>query len=560
MADGCVSTSSVIKSSKNYFLECDLDEILRYKDAKCFAYHGNRIKWTDSFEMLKLFIKCAIEQAGTWMSSGGKYKKFTSSSSDLILTWNYGLCTLSFRGEEGARLKELLIHVCTMEKNLPADIDLELASNVCSSTPIVQMVVDDQPLLASADQEGGITLRKVNVEKAPVVDALELSALEQFIDCSFQNVCISSCTKSPSKMGQAVDSFTPLRQIDNDNLSPMKACLSTFKSHVELELGKLSTRLSIQNQIINANKQELDRLIAENLHLKSRIGELENRAPSQYEGPVNTVHIEVRKENQASADNNDDSSNTCPCYNAPQLVESTSTMPPTTCQNQQQVSNTDRSHLNDGDLIPQSTDCDTNQQRENSSLNLDLPIKDLIHAHSQEENTTSSSAVIMRNPTNWLNYLPFCEVPLLKHEKLSNFQSDKINPQLSDCCPLSTPPSEKIDVKKRGANKGKLSFPSRKNKTCTKKSERHHSDRSPFHRGPTNHAPVMHHPNSLPPYQIHQLRKLHIPSYQPHRLNISPPYLPPCQKELPPYYPSPPMRSREWLDYLDIVHQVTRIL
>ena len=119
MAGGCVSTSSVIKSSKNYFLECDLDEILRYKDAKCFAYHGNRIKWTDSFEMLKLFIKCAIEQAGTWMSSGGKYKKFTSSSSDLILTWNYGLCTLSFRGEEGARLKELLIHVCTMEKNLP---------------------------------------------------------------------------------------------------------------------------------------------------------------------------------------------------------------------------------------------------------------------------------------------------------------------------------------------------------------------------------------------------------------------------------------------------------
>ena len=199
-------------------------------------------------------------------------------------------------------------------------------------------------------------------------------------------------------------------------------------------------------------------------------------------------------------------------------------------------------------------------QTENSSLNLDLPIKDLIHAHSQEENTTSSSAVIMRNPTNWLNYLPFCEVPLPKHEKLSNFQSDKINPQLSDCCPLSTPPSEKIDAKKRGANKGKLSFPSRKNKTCTKKSERHHSDRSPFHRRPTNHAPVMYHPNSLPPYQIHQLRKLHIPSYQPHRLNISPPYLPPCQKELPPYYPSPPMRSREWLDYLDIVHQVTRIL
>ena len=178
-------------------------------------------------------------------------------------------------------------------------------------------------------------------------------------------------------MGQAVDSFTPLRPIDNDNLSSMKACLSTFKSHVELEPEKLSTRLSIQNQIINANKQELDTLITENLHLKSRIGELENRAPFQYEGPVNTVHIEVRKENQASADNNDYSSNTCPCHNAPQLLEPTSTMPPTTCQNQQQVSSTDRSHLNDGDLILPSTDRDTNQQSYDHALcanGLQLPI------------------------------------------------------------------------------------------------------------------------------------------------------------------------------------------
>ena len=70
----------------------------------------------------------------------------------------------------------------------------------------------------------------------------------------------------------------------------------------------------------------------------------------------------MRKENQASADNNDASSNTCHCHDAPNLVEPTSTMPPTTSQNQQQVSNTDRCHLNDGDLILQSTDRDTNQQ------------------------------------------------------------------------------------------------------------------------------------------------------------------------------------------------------
>jgi hypothetical protein len=52
-------------------------------------------------------------------------------------------------------------------------------------------------------------------------------------------------------------------------------------------------------------------------------------------------------------------------------------MPPTTCQNQQQVSNTDRSHLNDGDLIIQSTDRDTNQQSYNHALcanGVQLPI------------------------------------------------------------------------------------------------------------------------------------------------------------------------------------------
>ena len=61
--------------------------------------------------------------------------------------------------------------------------------------------------------------------------------------------------------------------------------------------------------------------------------------------PPHLKRVSASPVNLALLDNNDDNSNTCPCHNAPQLVESTSTMPPTTCQNQQQVSNTDRSHL-----------------------------------------------------------------------------------------------------------------------------------------------------------------------------------------------------------------------
>ena len=120
MAESCVLNSSD-GYCKNYSFDYDWDEILCYKNENCFAYDGKRVRWTDSFEMLKIFTKHAIQQPGNWLSPGGKYKKFTSSNSDLIFTWNYELGTLSFKGEMGDRLKELFITVCTMGKSLPAD-------------------------------------------------------------------------------------------------------------------------------------------------------------------------------------------------------------------------------------------------------------------------------------------------------------------------------------------------------------------------------------------------------------------------------------------------------
>ena len=118
--NGCALNSSDGYCKNNSF-DCDLDEILRYKNEDCFAYDGKRVRWTDSFEMLKIFTKYAIEQPGNWLSPGGKYKKFTSSNSDLIFTWNYELGTLSFKGEMGDRLKKLFITDCMMGESLPAD-------------------------------------------------------------------------------------------------------------------------------------------------------------------------------------------------------------------------------------------------------------------------------------------------------------------------------------------------------------------------------------------------------------------------------------------------------
>jgi hypothetical protein len=63
MADNRVLTSSVSFLHNNLY-NWDLTEILRYKEANSFTYVGNRIKWIDTFDMLKLFTKNAIGQAG----------------------------------------------------------------------------------------------------------------------------------------------------------------------------------------------------------------------------------------------------------------------------------------------------------------------------------------------------------------------------------------------------------------------------------------------------------------------------------------------------------------
>ena len=110
MADSIISLSPRNCTQINSF-SWDLHEISRYKDEKCFAYDGNRIKWTDTYEMLRLFIKCGVSQLGIWSAPGGKYKTFCSTNKDLIITWNYESGNLSFKGETGDTLRTLLICV-----------------------------------------------------------------------------------------------------------------------------------------------------------------------------------------------------------------------------------------------------------------------------------------------------------------------------------------------------------------------------------------------------------------------------------------------------------------
>ena len=112
MADKTVLSGSKNCTYINPF-NWDLYEIIQYKDRKCFTNDGKIIKWSDTFEMLKLFIKCCVNETGVWSAPGGKYKKFCSTSTDLALSWNYELGTLSFKGKVGDILKTLLTNICT---------------------------------------------------------------------------------------------------------------------------------------------------------------------------------------------------------------------------------------------------------------------------------------------------------------------------------------------------------------------------------------------------------------------------------------------------------------
>ena len=107
MADGRVLNSSV-SCRQNYPPSWDLHEMIRYKEEKCFSYDGKRIKSLDTLEMLKIFTKNVVGQLGHWLSLGGRYKKFVSSNSDLILTWNYDIYL--YRQMMRERIREPSLH------------------------------------------------------------------------------------------------------------------------------------------------------------------------------------------------------------------------------------------------------------------------------------------------------------------------------------------------------------------------------------------------------------------------------------------------------------------
>ena len=244
-------------------LNWDLHEIKRYKDEKCFVYDGNRIKWTDSFEMLKLFIRCCVSQPGTWSAPGGKYKKFCSTNKDLTLTWNYELGNLSFKGETGDILR-ILLYICTDSETLLKD---------CSYGDHVFLTTDKSLHVsqsAPATGDMGVHNDRDEPKRKILSPVSTIDELQQFIDLSYQNVMAQEIS-----LTQATDSSTPFKSRSVDSSASLEHQFNTFKVTMESKVAALLTKIAEQSQIIDKNNQELYKLTEENLHLNSRPSDLE---------------------------------------------------------------------------------------------------------------------------------------------------------------------------------------------------------------------------------------------------------------------------------------------
>ena len=271
MTDSRVLTSSASCLQNNLY-NWDLGEILRYKEANSFTYVGNRIKWIDTFEMLKIFTKNAIGYEGKWISPGGKYKKFVSSNSDLTITWNHELGMLTFKGNVGDNLKELFINIYSMNEDKPTNsINFEPGPSNKDKLLRVDQIV--------SEADGKVIDRDSVESECEVVthtsDISTLEELQDIVDRSYQGVLPRNGNVNVS-FAQTIDSSTPFRSREADCLS-MEERFCTFKVNIESTVAALRAKLSEQTQIIAESKQELCKWASDNLHLRTRLAELEKK-------------------------------------------------------------------------------------------------------------------------------------------------------------------------------------------------------------------------------------------------------------------------------------------
>ena len=256
-----------------------------------------RLKWTQDFCSLKNFIENVVGLKGVWKSPGGNSKQLTSTNFDLNITLYPGKQnSLLPHGKDGELLKKLLTSVlnndCKRCDKTSDGFHAAIAQPAISSTgakspntvPLESVIEEAFERLANnlIDAEGSTNVsnmpEEINASKGSLSDsdtapsAASNSTIRDLAS-SFFNV---NGDVAPN-FAQVSGTSTPFQQEDDDTSDSFELQFFSFKTKTESQILDLLSKMSEQNQVIDACKQDLCKLRSENLNLLSRISFLEKK-------------------------------------------------------------------------------------------------------------------------------------------------------------------------------------------------------------------------------------------------------------------------------------------
>ncbi len=169
-------------------------------------------------------MKCGVNQIGDWSASGGKYKKFCSRNTDLVVSWNYDLGFLSFKGQTGDILKTLLTNICTESEISPIK-DRTLID--CDSSTKDKSLHDSQitPVINRTSVDSDSTEHD---RETLSPDCSTIEQLQEFIDVSYQKSLLHEIS-----LTQATDSSTPLKLRPDCTLDTLQDQFNAFKHDMD---------------------------------------------------------------------------------------------------------------------------------------------------------------------------------------------------------------------------------------------------------------------------------------------------------------------------------------
>ena len=96
------------------------------------------------------------------------------------------------------------------------------------------------------------------------------------INKSYRDVSLrNDIYKNNTSFAESINCSTPLKSCATDHSTPIEERFCTLRENIESTVAALKAQLLEQTEIIAESKQEVCKLARENLHLKSRLAELE---------------------------------------------------------------------------------------------------------------------------------------------------------------------------------------------------------------------------------------------------------------------------------------------